>query len=262
MQEYHPRALALDFGTGHSPGVKRLLQATVGCFVLQILAGGSLEPVLGLVPGAAVGRLMPWQFVTYLFLHAGAFHLFFNMYALWALGRDVEAALGTRRFVAYYLMCGVAGGACAYLFYEPPAVIMGASGAIFGVMTAFAVLYPERVITLLVFFVIPVRMTARQMALALAGIELLFVVQNPHGGVVAHFAHLGGALCGYLYMRWSGFCRGGRPGGGRRGGGFHAGVTGEGGAPDTDDLLDKISRHGLGSLTEDEREQLRRASRR
>lgn len=262
MPDFQARRFSLDFGAPSSPGVRRLLQATVACFALQVLSGGALDPFLGLVAGAAVGRWMLWQFVTYIFLHAGLLHLFFNMYALWALGRDVEAELGTRRFVVFYLLCGIAGGLCAYVFYQPPAIVMGASGAIFGVMTAFAMLYPDRVITLLVFFVLPVQMTAKTMALVLAGIELLFVVQNPHGGMVAHFAHLGGALCGYLYMRWSGLCRGGPSGGGWRPGVFHARVSGEGQGPDVDEILDKISRHGVGSLTEEEKELLRRASRR
>jgi membrane associated rhomboid family serine protease len=262
MPSYYSSDMRLDFGFPLTTGVKRLMLATAGCFLLQNLAGGRLDALFGLVAGAAVGRLMLWQFATYLFLHAGAMHLLFNMFALWMLGRDVEAALGTRRFVIFYFLCGIGAGVCAYAFYPPPAVIMGASGAVFGVMTAFAMLYPDRVLTLLVFFVIPVQMKAKYMVMILAGIELLFVISNPYGGGIANFAHLGGALCGYLLMRWSGLCGESRGGGGWRPGVFHARVTGEGQSPDVDEVLDKISRHGLGSLTEEEKELLRRASRR
>lgn len=236
--------------------------ATAGCFLLQGLAGWRFDALFGLVAGEALGRLMLWQFVTYLFLHAGALHLLFNMFALWTFGRDVEAALGTRRFVAFYLLCGVGAGACAYAFYPPPAVILGASGAIFGVMTAFAMLYPDRVLTLLVFFVLPVQMKAKYMVLIFAGIELVFVVSNPYGGVVAHCAHLGGALCGYIYMRWLRRGGAGDASGRWRPASFSARVTDDGPAGGVDEVLDKISRHGLGSLNEDEKELLRRASRR
>ena len=262
MPSYYSSDMRLDFGIPLTPGVKRLMLATAGCFLLQNLFGGDLDALFGLVAGAAVGRLMLWQFATYLFLHAVAMHLLFNMFALWTFGRDVESALGTKRFIVFYFLCGIGAGLCAYAFYPPPTVIMGASGAIFGVMTAFAMLYPDRVLTLLIFFVLPVQMKAKYMVMVLAGIELLFVISNPYGGFVAHFAHLGGALCGYLYMRWSGFCGGARAGGGWRPDVFQARVTGDGQSPDVDEVLDKISRHGLGSLTEEEKELLRRASRR
>lgn len=126
-------------------------------------------------------------------------------------------------------------------------------------MTAFAMLYPDRVLTLLVFFVIPVQMKARQLVLLFAGIELLFVVANPYGGVIAHFAHLGGALCGYLAMRWYGLGEWRILGGRRRG---IPGARQREEEPDVDEVLDKIARHGIGALTEKERELLRRASRR
>lgn len=261
MPPYRRYDLRLDLGIPFTDGVRRILLATGVCFLLQNLAGPNFDRFFGLVAGAAIGRLMPWQFVTYLFLHAGVLHLVFNMFVLWTFGRDVEAALGTRRFVAFYLLCGAGAGLCAYAFYPPPAVILGASGAVFGVMTAFAMLYPDRVLTLLVFFVIPVRMKARQLVLLFAGIELLFVVSNPYGGVIAHFAHLGGALCGFLAMRWYGLGEW-RILEGRRRGGFQARVSGEGEERDVDEVLDKIARHGIGALTERERELLRRASRR
>ena len=124
------------------------------------------------------------------------------MFVLWMFGPEVESVLGTRRFTRFYFICGIGAALCSVLFYPPYTLIMGASGAIFGLMVAFGMLFPERVITLLLFFVLPVNMKAKHLVLVFAGIELLFVISNVRGDFVAHFAHLGGALCGYLYMIW------------------------------------------------------------
>jgi membrane associated rhomboid family serine protease len=182
--------------------VKRLIVASVICFVAQAIGGRRVDLTFSLVPALAVSHFYVWQFATYIFLHANLIHLLFNMFVLWMFGPEVEYVLGTKRFTRFYFICGIGAGLCSALFYSPYAVIMGASGAIFGLMVAFGMLFPERVITLLLFFVLPVNMKAKHLVLIFAGIELLFVISNVRGDFVAHFAHLGGALCGYLYMIW------------------------------------------------------------
>jgi membrane associated rhomboid family serine protease len=240
--------------------VKRLLIANIACFVAQRLSGGRFDIIFGLVPALALSRLYVWQFATYMFLHGGVIHLLFNMFILWMFGRDVEMSMGPRRFTIYYFFCGIGAGLCSFIFYPPYTVIVGASGAIFGLMVAFGMIFPERVVTLLLFFVLPVSMKAKHLVMIMAGIEFLFVVSNVRGDFVAHFAHLGGALFGFMYMKnigniqlWLDTRRIRRP---------RVKIVDEE-AEDlrgkVDELLDKISKHGLSGLTEEEKQFLRRA---
>lgn len=247
------RDLTMEFSAhpSQNPAVRGILIVTAAAFFLQSILGAPMERLCGLVPGLAVSRLFLWQFTTYLFLHAGVVHLLFNMFMLWMFGRDVETALGSRRFVFFYLLCGAGAGLCACLFYGPSTVIMGASGAIFAVMVAFAMLFPDRLVTLLVFFVLPVTMKARYLVMIFAGIEILFIVGNVEGDFVAHAAHLGGALFGYAYIR---YMRGRRPRA------RHAGDDGDETHEQIDRILERISRHGMSGLTEGEKELLRKAS--
>jgi membrane associated rhomboid family serine protease len=246
------------------PAVKNLLIVTIFCFVLQLLLGRPFNVIFGLMPALAISHFYIWQFATYLFLHAGLWHIFFNMLVLWMFGREVEQVLGTRRFTFYYFMCGIGAALCSIPFYSPHTLIIGASGAIFGVMVAFAMLFPDRVITLLLFFILPVSMKAKHLVMILAGVELLTVLANVQGDFIAHFAHLGGALFGFLYMSYF-----------KHPGSFsfvnfpkkHRRPDSVGSGPDVssdfrervDIILDKIYRHGFSSLTEEEKEILRKA---
>src|SRR4051794_18663989 len=136
------------------PGVKWLLTANIALFVIIFITFHSGYPNLFrafyLVPIQVVGRLMIWQPFTYLFIHDvnGFGHILFNMLALWMLGADVERAWGTRRFLQYYFLCGVGAGLCViianFLFGNPYTATVGASGAIFGVLLAFGMLFPDR----------------------------------------------------------------------------------------------------------------------
>jgi len=247
---YSDPGIQLAIGPPLSPAVKWLLAVIGGCFVLQNLAGDRLVWFLGLIPGVALSHGYVWQFVTYIFLHAGIGHLFFNMLALWMFGCDVEREIGSRRFLSLFFSSGIGAGVCSYLFYPSFTVIMGASGAIFGLIVAFAMLFPERVVTLLLFFVVPVSMKAKYLAFIFAGIELLFVIGHGGGDTVAHFAHLGGALFGYAYMKWwrsSQWQPRPRKSGGKLG-------------DRVDLILDKVLRGGISSLSEEERELLRDAA--
>jgi membrane associated rhomboid family serine protease len=140
----------------------------------------------------------PWQPFTYLFLHGGFFHLLFNMLALWMFGMELEHIWGSRRFLVFYLVCGVGAGltnlAVAPLLGQA-APTVGASGAVFGVMIAFAMMFPDRPIYL--YFLLPVR--AKFFIGGYIVLELLYGVTRTTDGI-AHFAHLGGALVGFLFM--------------------------------------------------------------
>lgn len=263
--EYHYRDNSPQFSLGPSlsPAVKGLIAASISCFVVQNIGGKVVDRTFALIPALALSHLYLWQFSTYIFLHANLIHLLFNMFVLWMFGPDVETAFGTRRFTYFYFFCGIGAGLCSVVFYPPYTLIMGASGAVFGLMVAFAMLFPERVVTLLLFFVLPVNMKAKHLVLIFAGLELLLVISNVRGDFVAHFAHLGGALFGYLYMGWWG--RGwGRFGvrGSRRWKLRNAAEDDDSvdRSERVDRILDKVSAHGMASLSEEEKEILRRAS--
>lgn len=242
-------------------GVKLLLIANALVYVVQTLAPPWFTLLFGLRPADVVGRLFLWQPLTYMFLHGGFFHVLFNLLILWMMGGEVERFWGKREFLRYYGICGLGAAALAFVFaYD--GLVIGASGAVFGVMTAFALMFPER--TIYVWFVIPV--PAKYLVLILFAIELL-VIGGRDG--VAHFAHVGGAVTGYLYLRYGwrdrltfeGLGSGWR----RRRLTLHPGGAS---TPPTvneteiDRILDKISRTGLGSLTPEESRLLEQASRR
>lgn len=188
-------------GSGITDAVKKLLIANGIIFLLQMFVGRQMVLGLGLVPKWAWSRLFLWQFVTYMFLHGSFFHLLINMYALWVFGGEVERMWGSRAFLRYYFITGVGAGVI-HTILTPLSIIptIGASGAVLGILTAFAVMFPEREITLLLFFILPVRMKARTLALLFAGMSLFSGVIGSADGI-AHFAHLGGMLVGYIYMK-------------------------------------------------------------
>lgn len=140
----------------------------------------------------------PWQLVTYMFLHGGFGHLFFNMLALWMFGMEMENLWGSKRFLVFYLICGIGGGISNLIIaplVSPGVPTLGASGAVFGVLTAFGLLFPERPIYL--YFLLPIR--AKFFVAGYIILELIYGVSGTASGV-AHFAHLGGALVGFLMM--------------------------------------------------------------
>jgi membrane associated rhomboid family serine protease len=142
-----------------------------------------------------------------MFMHGSFFHLFFNMFSLWMFGVDVELELGSTRFLKYYLFTGFSGGVLQVLLnWGDPTPVIGASAAVYGVLIAFSLLFPNRIVTLLLFFILPIQMKARTLAFIFVGISLLMGVQSTWTGTpdsVAHFAHLGGAVAGFLILRGS-----------------------------------------------------------
>lgn len=188
------------------PGVKHLLITNVLFFLAQNtpLVDGILYGLFVLYPPMQgigflplePGVFYPWQMVTYMFLHGNFNHLFFNLFALWIFGQQLENQWGTRRFVTYYFLCGI--GAALFHLVLAPSPVLGASGGVFGILLAFGMLFPNREIFLL-FPPIPIK--AKYLVIGYGAFELLNGVLSLSTGV-AHFAHLGGMVAGYVLIRY------------------------------------------------------------
>ena len=213
-----------------------------------------------------------WQPLTYMFLHGGWLHIFLNMLTLLFLGPETERSMGSRHFLAMYLLSGVVGGlGWAWLApaNHPTIVCVGASGAIFGVLGAFATLYPNRRLTMFI-FLFPVTLEAWKAVLGMAVLQF-FMISSQSAGGVAYAAHVFGALAGVLYidrLYESALCRRSlawvRDYFTRRPHKPYEPPSRHGGPPPTqeevDRILDKITREGIQALTREERQTLHRAS--
>ena len=246
-------------------GVGVLLALTIGAFFVQLgwdlISGGTFTDFFGLsLTGLKSGYI--WQLVTYLFVHGSFMHLFLNMLALFFIGPETERAVGTRQFVILYLLSGVLGGLGWVLISNTAwARCVGASGAIFGVLGAFAALFPNRPVTLLVLYVLPVTMRAWVLAVVMVLVELAFLLSSYHGGI-AYSAHLAGCVAGYVYARVA-FGRYGVSTGGWGAVGARLRTAFRSREPDEEDvnrILEKISREGIGNLSASERRTIQRAS--
>ena len=187
------------------PVVKNLIIINVLVYMATALlpVGNEIIRFCALWFGASpFGEFHSYQFVTYMFLHASVEHIFFNMFALWMFGRTLGYELGSKRFLIYYMVCGVGAAliqlATAYLTGEMPIQLVGASGAVMGLLLAFGVMHPNAVIMLLI---PPIPMKAKWFVVIYGVIEL-FLGWTGFGGNVAHFAHVGGMLWGLLLLQW------------------------------------------------------------
>jgi membrane associated rhomboid family serine protease len=201
--------------TAFPPVVKALLIANVAIFALQM--AGWFAPLvrwfalwpLGMPEAAEIGGQLVrvpqfhlWQIVTYGFLHGGIGHLFFNLLALWMFGVHIERLWGSRRFAVYYLVC-VCGAAIVQLAvlsmhsgsYAPT---LGASGGVFGILLAFGMMFPNHIVRLLI---PPIPLKAKYFVILYGALELAFGVTGAVSGV-AHFAHLGGMLFGFILITY------------------------------------------------------------
>lgn len=259
--------------TGLTPAVRWLLLANVAIYILMLLlnqffgrATGMLSyermvETLGFVPADALERFRLWQFITYAFVHSKwPTHVLFNMWVLWSFGADIERHIGARRFLQVYLLSAVG----AVLFQIPAAYLLtnsvatpvvGASGAVLAILVIFAGFFPERRLYFFVFGPFP----ARVLVIILVGIDLALLLGDSNSGV-ASAVHLGGVICGLAYLRLS-----------VRVEAFFEGVQrrfeeNERRAErdlkiDMDNILRKIQREGMESLSREERATLDRASR-
>jgi membrane associated rhomboid family serine protease len=184
------------------PAIKWLLLINAAMFFLPGVLGISSPVIhwLGLVPAAVWGKGYVWQLVTYMFLHGNIWHILINMFILWMFGAELERTWGTREFTKFYFVAGIGAGLINVVFatLRPSTAfipIIGASGAIYGLLVAYAMLFPDRYVYL--YFLIPVKV--KYLVIFLVAVEF-FSTYQPDG--VAHFAHLGGALVGFLYLKY------------------------------------------------------------
>jgi membrane associated rhomboid family serine protease len=188
-----------------TPWVLRLIIANAVVLLLMrtIFISPALASALAFSPADAL--LEPWTFLSYMFVHAGLLHLLGNMFMLFVFGTAVENRMGSRAFILYYLLCGVGAAvfslALSAIMQVSPFV--GASGAVLGVALAFAVYWPDAE---LVVFPLPIPIRARTLVALLVGLDVFFYFLTPGDGI-AHLAHVGGVLVGYLYFRAQGLSR-------------------------------------------------------
>jgi membrane associated rhomboid family serine protease len=247
-----------------TPWVLRLIAANTVVFLVSMTVPGVMDSLV-LVPALILQR--PWSVITYMFLHGGLGHLFFNMLSLFFFGSRVEQRLGERQFLVLYFVSGAAGALLSAVF-SPWSAIVGASGAVFGVMLAFAYFWPRDQI--LIWGIIPIE--ARWMVALMTGLALFGGFSGSQGGI-AHFAHLGGFLGGWICLKVFGARAPARQFKARmapqapreshesslarwrriRGEHLHEVNRGE-----LDRILDKINTSGVASLTSSEREFLER----
>ena len=206
MRSRYPSAsnFSYSFGPGPlTPAIKALIIANVVAFVITFFAPALVLP-LGLRPKDVFGHYAVWQLVTYMFLHAGIGHILFNMLALWMIGVELERMWGTRFFTKFYFVCGIGAGLTQVLLGTLPSpfgdqffypMTVGASSAIFGLLLAYALYFPNR--PMLMYFLFPI--PAKYFVMILGAIQLLMAAGGGSG--VAHTAHLGGIAAGYLYLK-------------------------------------------------------------
>jgi len=219
---YNRQTFGLNIGSKWTRLIMILIITNVGVFMLQLLfstvssqwspqsiggvsdvhnlpwyypASDKFTKLFWLYPPDTIGNLWFWQFFSYMFLHSTTdpWHLIFNMLVLWMFGSGV---LGPKRFLTFYLTAGVFAGICCCIF-TPQTPIMGASGAIFAIEVAFAMFYPNSTV---IFYFFPIR--AKYLVMIFAAITVFNCI-TPRSGNIAHFAHLGGLVYGFLFIRYS-----------------------------------------------------------
>jgi membrane associated rhomboid family serine protease len=211
--DYYGQRYTFGLGEGLTPAVKYLLLTNVACFFLMLAADEVIMRWFALTPYRVVHDFFIWQFVSYMFLHGGVMHILMNMLVLWMIGCELERYWGTKEFLRFYFICGIGAGLIHLLVsfllpetpfvYPPRVAVIGASGAIYGLLMAFGVLFPNRIITLLLFFIIPINIKVKYLV-TIAGLVVLYsslAYAKEPGGNVAHFAHLGGMVIGFLYLK-------------------------------------------------------------
>src|SRR5215467_5860745 len=220
------RSYRISFDFYVTPGVKILLIANFAVFILEAFVsylGGktgyeSLLKWFGLVPSGVVPGLRIWQPVTYMFLHDVGYiwHIVVNMFMLWMFGRELELVWGRSRFLHYYFLTGVGAGLINVIVKLAPALVgrgipdsayiptIGASGAIFGILVACAILFPDRRVYIIPF---PVAISMRTVVIAMTVLTFLGTL-GLGGDRVSHICHLGGLLVGYIYLRRGSFLYG------------------------------------------------------
>lgn len=190
-----------------SPAIKKILLINGAVFLLMMLFASRIWlDIFGLNPASVIFKLQIWQPLTYMFMHGGFWHLFMNMFMLWMFGTELEHLWGSKSFMRFYMITGIGSGFFSlvpYLFnvistgasYSP--VIIGASGAVYGVLLAYALSFPNR--TVLVYFVLP--MKVKNLMIIMGIITFLSIGS---GGSIAHITHFGGIVVAWIYLKKEG----------------------------------------------------------
>lgn len=207
-RSYSPSGSSISFGPGRlSPTLLGLIAANVIVFFAQEILSGfgfGLNWAFGLRPADVVGSFKLWELVTYMFLHQGVFHILFNMLALWMFGAELERLWGSREFLKFYFVTGVGAGLLTVLVSLLPfgfaaplytSIIIGASGAIYGLLLAYGLRFPDRPIYMYFVFPVPAKYFVLLMGL------LAFYASIAERSDIANVTHLGGLLVAYLYLR-------------------------------------------------------------
>jgi len=195
QQNYQPNTQFSVF----PPAIRHLLIIN-GLFFVALTTPviGQYLFVYGALWPIGSGNFFPWQFVSYMFLHGGLGHIFFNLFALWMFGQAIERTWGTNRFLKFYFITGI-GAAILHMWVSTGgAPTVGASGAVYGILLAFGMTFPERPI-FLIFFPVPIK--AKYFVAGYGALELANGLSRTNSGV-AHFAHLGGMIVGYILIKY------------------------------------------------------------
>jgi len=197
--EFGSQDRVMYFGRGVSSAIKILVVANVAVFFLENLLGIEqlFNRYLGLVPFYVINDYYIWQLFTYMFLHGGLWHLLINMVVLWMFGSEIERYWGRKEFLGYYFITGIGSAILTTAFsYNSTVPIVGASGAIYGVLLAYGMMFPNRVIYL--YFLIPVKV--KYFVLFIGGVAFISSITDKSGSI-SHLTHLTGMLIGYIYMK-------------------------------------------------------------
>ncbi len=203
MRRYGPAtSVSYSFGPGGmTPAVKAIILANIAFFVVAQFYG-RITDYLGVVPQDVLGRFRVWQLATYMFLHVDVMHILFNMLGVWMFGVELERLWGTKFFARFYAVTGIGAGITVVAASVLPvealratyvASTIGASGALYGILLAFAIYFPHRPILMFLLFPIP----AKYFVMIIGGLAFLITP----GSNISNSAHLGGLLFGYLYLK-------------------------------------------------------------
>ncbi len=278
-----------DLRANEARATKALVLINCAIYLLGSLLTPRAQYLIDLqygLSGAGMQAGYYWQLVTHQFLHGNLLHLMLNMVGLWFAGRELERVVGTKVFLALYFAGGIVGGLAQLVFVPSTPLLIGASGAVYAVLIALTAIFPNLPITALIFFVLPLRMRAKYLGIGIVAATVVMWVFGYEANV-GHAAHLGGALMGYLFGRgyalWErkqgrslepdadsvfGVARRMESADGRR---RYRGARGSSSTeavfevidpssrPSVDEILDKVLREGIDSLSRAEREVLEEA---
>lgn len=196
---YRYRTSSISFGGPLTPVVRNLIIACVSVYVVQLVAGNAITFYFSLTPAFVVQKLYFWQFFTYMFLHdrGDILHLLFNMLSLFMFGCELERYWGSRRFLNYYCLTGIGAGLCVFLIPSNYLTsTLGASGAVYGILLAYGLTFPDRILYMYLLFPLP----AKYFVMIIGGIVFLTALASSNSGI-SSAAHLGGMAFGYLYLK-------------------------------------------------------------